>query len=82
MASFADIYRMTVSVSDPLALEDALKEQPAAEAPVRVSAAAVQAAPEIQFRVTPAPEAERWLLLVAGLALAGWVAHRRLVNWF
>ena len=83
MASFADIYRMTVSAADPLALEDAAKEQAAAETPVRVSAAAAaQALPEIQFRVTPAREPERWLLLLAGLALAGWVAHRRLVNWF
>ncbi|MGQ0654117.1 MAG: hypothetical protein ACT4P4_17940 [Betaproteobacteria bacterium] len=81
MASFADIYRATVSASDPLALQDAAKE-PAAEGPVRVSAAPAQAAPEIQFRVTPAREPERWLLLLAGVALAGWVAHRRLVNWF
>ena len=81
MASFADIYRMTVSGSDPLALEDTVREQATQEAAVRVSSA-VQAAPESQFRVTPAREPERWLLLVAGLALAGWVAHRRLVNWF
>ena len=82
MASFADIYRLTVSASDPLAFEDALRGQ-AGEGPVRVSSAAPAAqAAAIQFRVTPAREPQRWLLLVAGLALAGWVAHRRLVNWF
>jgi len=86
MASFADIYRMTVGAFDPLALEDAAdagRAQASNDGPVRVSSAApVAQAAEIQFRVTPAREPERWLLLVAGLALAGWVAHRRLVNWF
>jgi hypothetical protein len=87
LASFADIYRMTVSAFDPLAPEnaaDAARGQASTDGPVRVSSAApaAPAAAEIQFRVTPAREPERWLLLVAGLALAGWVAHRRLVNWF
>lgn len=81
MASFADIYQMTVNAADSLALEGLAREQPA-HGPVRVSSSSAPAAQEIQFRVTPAREPGGWLLLLAGLALAGWVAHRRLVNWF
>ena len=56
------------------------------EAPVRVAAlsqanAAVQAA-EPRFLISPPRQPEKWLLLLAGVALAGWVAHRRLARTF
>jgi hypothetical protein len=72
--SFADIYRMTVSGSAPLVL-------PASEPQVRV-AATLQAAPatELRFTIKPVPGPERWWLLLAGLAAAAWVAHRRLTR--
>lgn len=51
--------------------------QPVAEVPVRVAVVETQAADaSLPVRKLPAPQG--WLLLVAGLAFAGWVAHRRL----
>ncbi|HEX2197434.1 MAG TPA: hypothetical protein VHG88_02265 [Burkholderiales bacterium] len=69
--SFADIYRLTVGGAP-------MPEAPTPELPMRV--AAVQAAPpaELQFSVMRLPEPRGWMLLLAGLALAGWVARRRL----
>jgi len=82
MLSFADLYALTVGGSDPAAYEESMKAAPASDTgAVRVAAAAAAHGSEMEFRVTPAREPERWLLLLAGLALAGWVAHRRLVNW-
>ena len=74
MYSFADIYRMTVGGSAPQAL-------PMAEPQVRI-ATAVQAAPsaELRFTIKPVPGPERWWLLLAGVAAAAWVAHRRLTR--
>jgi hypothetical protein len=51
--------------------------QPGAEAPVRVAVVETQAA-EASLPVRKLPAPQGWLLLVAGLAFAGWVAHRRL----
>ena len=65
--SFADIYRLTVGPA-PLA-------EPAAA--LRVAAAPPAAGAEAQFRVRM-PEPRGWMLLLAGLAAAGWVARRRL----
>ena len=51
--------------------------QPVVEAPVRVAVTetrAVETSPTV--RKSPAPEG--WLLLLAGLTFAGWIAHRRL----
>jgi hypothetical protein len=51
--------------------------QPVVEAPIRVAVTetrAVETPPTV--RKSPAPEG--WLLLLAGLAFAGWIAHRRL----
>jgi len=51
--------------------------QPAVEAPVRVAVTetrAVETPPAV--RKSPAPQG--WLLLLAGLTFAGWIAHRRL----
>ena len=51
--------------------------QPSAEVPVRVAVVETQAA-EVSIPVRKLPAPQGWLLLVAGLAFAGWVAHRRL----
>lgn len=70
--SFADVYRLTVL--------GALAGQPFADgAPMRVAAAPAPGA-ELRFSVTPPRQPATWLLVVAGLALAGWVAHRRLAH--
>jgi hypothetical protein len=51
----------------------------ASDAPIRV-AIAQSAGAEPRFSITAVPQPDKWLLLLAGLALAGWVAHRRLVH--
>ena len=71
--SFADVYRLTVG---PAAI-GWREPPPAIEAAVRV-AMAEPAAAEVRFSVRQLPRADGWLLALAGLALAGWVAHRRL----
>ena len=71
--SFSDICRL--AARSPF-------EAPAAEAAEpRIRLAAVEAS-EPRFLVSPLQEPARWALLLAGLAAAGWVAHRRLVNAF
>lgn len=65
--SFADIYRLTVG--------PAQLAEPAAA--LRVAAAQPAPGAEAQFRVRM-PEPRGWMLLLAGLAAAGWVARRRL----
>jgi hypothetical protein len=77
MYSFVDVYRLTLA--GPMAgglptLDGAL------EAPIRVAAGATQLAAEPRFSVSPGRQPDKWLLLLAGLALAGWVAHRRLAH--
>jgi len=64
--SFADLYRLTVSAppSAGLGFAEPQREPEVAAAP--------------RFAVTPVPGPGRWALLLAGLAAAGWVAHRRL----
>ena len=74
--SFVDVFRLTVNgpVSGMPGIDAA------AEAPIRV-AAPQQPAAEPRFAVSTARrQPDKWLLLIAGLALAGWVAHRRLVH--
>ncbi len=71
--SFSDVYRLTVSrgaVGLP-------QPQAGSEAPIRV-AVVENATAEPRFTVRQFPAPARWLLALAGLALAGWVAHRRL----
>lgn len=78
--SFVDVYRLTVA--GPMAglppLETAL------DAPIRVAAPQAQApgaqVSEPRFSIAAATQPDKWLLLLAGLALAGWVAHRRLAH--
>lgn len=72
--SFADVYRLTVAGAPAsFALESS-------EAAVRVAVAQPGAAAELRFLVSSVPQPDKWLLLLAGVALAGWVAHRRLVH--
>jgi hypothetical protein len=72
--SFADVYRLTLSGA-------ATGNQPlmsTGEAAVRVSLSQPAAVPELSYSVVRVNEPQRWLLLLAGLALATWVARRRL----
>ena len=69
--SFADIYRL--ALAGPGAAR--LAAVPPAETTVRV--AAMTAAPA-QFEIAEAREPRFWMLLLAGLAAAVWVARRRL----
>lgn len=71
--SFVDVYRLTVGRT-PVGVP---QPQAGAEAPIRVAVVEASAV-EPYFSVRQFPAPERWLLLLAGLALAGWVAHRRL----
>jgi hypothetical protein len=67
--SFADLYR--IALGGPAA---GFSIAPANEAPMRTATAA--AAP--QFSISEAPEPQLGLLLLSGIALAVWVARRRL----
>jgi hypothetical protein len=71
--SFSDLYRLTVGAlaDDPRFPDGATEPQ------VRV-ATAQPAALEARFTVTPVPGPRGWVLFIAGLAAAAWVAHRRL----
>ena len=69
--SFADLYRLTVG-----AVEEARFPGAAVDPQVRVAAQA--SALEPRFTITPVPGPRAWVLFVAGLAAAAWVAHRRL----
>ena len=68
--SFADMVRLAAGAP-------ALPEP--VPGPRRVSFSAAAAA-EPLFSVRPAREPAWWLLVLSGLAAAGWVAHRRMVN--
>jgi hypothetical protein len=70
--SFADVYRLTTA-GKPLV-------GTAAEAPVRVAAMTPAQGAEPSFLISPPRAPEKWLLILAGVALAGWVAHRRLTH--
>jgi hypothetical protein len=72
--SFADVHRLTV-------VGPAMAEFTLAESPVRLAVSQAQPGAELRFSISTV-EPRRWLLLLAGLALAGWVAHRRLINPF
>jgi hypothetical protein len=77
--SFSDLYRLTVNggVAEPLGAS-----LPASEPQqVRVATAQSVAAPaEVKFTITPVAGPRPWMLLLAGLAAAAWVAHRRLTR--
>ena len=75
--SFADVYRLTVN-----AAPEALALVPAAQAPQMHLASAMQDSfvAEPRFTISPVPGSQSWMLLLAGLAACGWVAHRRLTS--
>ena len=73
--SFTDISRLT----EAGLLEARFAADPA-EPRVRFATSPVEAEP--RFAVGPLHEPGRWVLLLAGLAAAGWVAHRRLTHAF
>jgi hypothetical protein len=75
--SFNDIYRLTVS--GPL-LAPVGASLPDAGANAVHVARVEPAAAEFRFTITPVPGPGRWPLLLAGLAAAAWVAHRRLTR--
>src|SRR5262245_49504625 len=68
--SFADVYRL--ALAGPAAA--GLAFVPAAETAVRVASTQ----PPAQFAVAEAREPRLWMLLLAGVAAAVWVARRRL----
>jgi hypothetical protein len=72
--SFADVYRLTVQ--GPVASLAAFTAAPDA---IRVAMARPQPA-DARFSVSRGPRGEAWLLILAGVAFAGWVAHRRLAH--
>lgn len=73
--SFNDLYRLTVNGGEvPQPASSEARE-------VRVAQAqAVSAPTEFTFTITPVPGPGRWPLVLAGLAAAAWVAHRRLTR--
>jgi hypothetical protein len=73
--SFVDVYRLTVAG----AMAGLPLVENATDAPIRVAVAQGPSA-EPRFSIAAATQPDKWLLLLAGLALAGWVAHRRLVH--
>lgn len=74
--SFADLYRISVGTDYVVAGEQAQG------IPVSFSVTAAPAAPAQHgtyvFSTGAIPRPAPWLLLLSGLALAGWVARRRL----
>jgi hypothetical protein len=76
--SFADLYRLTVGARPELVLA----APAAAPQQIRVAAAMPDsfAVAEPSFTVTQASATRGWMLLLAGLAAASWVAHRRLTS--
>ena len=72
--SFVDVYRLTVAGA-----MGALPASDGAPDAVRVASPQPQLA-EPRFSISPLPRPDKGLLILAGLALAGWVAHRRLTH--
>jgi hypothetical protein len=73
--SFADLHRLTMAGSLPAPSAGAGQSFPSL--PVRLAAAQPQLSLEPAFSIRPAAPSP-WLLALSGIALAGWVAHRRL----
>jgi hypothetical protein len=89
--SFSDVFRLTAgsmplaesplapAQGTPVALPVSAAPAPSHPAP---AAQAAQAEAEYRFSIGSVPEPRRWLLILSGLALAGWVARRRLGHSF
>jgi hypothetical protein len=76
--SFVDVYRLTV----PGAATGGFPVVAVNDSPIRVAQAQAGLAPEQQFSVAGTAQPGRWVLLLAGIALALWVARRRLGYFF
>src|SRR5882724_2619079 len=78
LLSFADLYRLTVRATPGVLVPAPV----AAPQQIRVAAAMPDsfAVAEPRFTVTQASATRGWMLLLAGLAAASWVAHRRLTS--
>jgi hypothetical protein len=75
--SFSDVYRLTVS--GPEGVLESSADAALADLPMRVVSVEAPAAAYV-FSISGVKEPERWLLVLTGLALAAWVARRRLVQ--
>lgn len=75
MYSFADVYRLTLA--GPMGGLPALDG--ATDTAIRVAVAPAREL-EPRFAVKQLREPDKWLLVLAAVAFAGWVAHRRLVH--
>ena len=73
--SFSELYRLTVNGAAPESMP--LNDEPR---PVRVTTEQAAPSTEFHFTITPVPGPGRWPLILAGLAAAAWVAHRRLTR--
>jgi hypothetical protein len=86
--SFSDVFRLTAGsmplTEYPLAPAQGIAVAlPVSNAPAPSHPApAAQADAEYRFSIGAVPEPRRWLLVLSGLALAGWVARRRLGHSF
>ncbi len=78
--SFADLYRLTVSATPDTLLLASAPGTPRAPTHIPVAMAETSAVAEPRFTVTQVPSTRGWMLLLAGLAAASWVAHRRLTH--
>jgi hypothetical protein len=87
--TFADVFRLTAGGAAmpeyPLALVQNMQNIPvalpiAAASAQLPSTASMAGQPQAAytFSIGAVPERRRWLLILSGLALAGWVARRRL----
>jgi hypothetical protein len=76
--SFADLYRLTVNATPEVLLFAPVPATPQ----IRVAAAMTDsfAIAEPRFTINQAQATRGWMLLLAGLAAASWVAHRRLTS--
>src|SRR5262245_52047534 len=72
--SFEDVYRLAIAGPVPAV--------PVADAAIHPVALQTQVAAPVEphFTVEKLPAPQGWLLVLAGLAAAGWVAHRRLAQ--
>ena len=78
--SFADLYRLTVHASPEALLFGPAAPGPQVPPQLRVALTDSFAAAEPRFTVAQVPSTKGWMLLLAGLAAASWVAHRRLTS--
>ncbi|HEY1291030.1 MAG TPA: hypothetical protein VGF58_22070 [Burkholderiales bacterium] len=76
--SFVDVYRLALAGPGPAGLAAAPTGAAPAQAGESTVRVAASSAPTPQFAVADAREPRLWMLLLAGLAAAVWVARRRL----